>query len=169
MEHETEQQKNGISVAIVAFVVLSFAGAASLRAEPMNVTATVLEVCELGTVNDMAFGNLTPGSSLDVSTSATIQWRCSAGTAANITINDGNNSNRTMVGPVATILPYELFKDAAQSERWGDTGSETVPVTGSGMASFGSLTVYGEVLHADYVGVQQGAYSDVVTVDVVIN
>jgi len=169
MEHKTELRNKGVNVAIAIVMALALFGAASLRAEPMNVTATVLEVCELGTVNDMAFGNLTPGSSLDVSTTASIQWRCSAGTAADITINDGNNSNRTMVGPLAATLPYELFKDAAQSERWGDTSSETVPVTGTGMASFGSLTVYGEVLHANYVGVQQGAYSDVVTVDVVIN
>jgi spore coat protein U-like protein len=154
---------------VTAVVLLLGSGATGLRADPMNVTATVLEVCELGTISDMAFGNLTPGTNLDVSTTAAIQWRCSNGTSADITINDGNNSNRTMDGPGTAVLAYELYKDAGLAERWGDTGTETVTVSGTGMASFSSVTVHGEVLHADYVNVAQGPYSDVVTVDVVIN
>lgn len=154
---------------LLASCILSCLVVGSVQSAPMNVTATVLETCELGTVDDMAFGGLTPGSNLDVSVTATIQWRCSNGTSADITLDDGGNGDRSMSGPGAATLSFELYKDAALSQRWGDTGAETVTLNGTGMASFSSATVHGEVLHADYVAAPQGAYSDIVTVNIVIN
>lgn len=156
------------SILLASFVLFCLM-AGSARSDPMNVTATVLEVCELGTINDMAFGGLTPGSNLDVTATATIEWRCSNGTSADITLDNGGNGDRSMSGPGAATLSFELYKDAALSQRWGDTGAEKVTLSGAGMVSFSSETVHGEVLHADYVGAPQGAYSDIVTVNVVIN
>ena len=102
IRHEVMKRAGVLLLAAVVFSI----GVTNLRAEPMNVTATVLEVCELGTINDMAFGNLTPGSNLDVTATATIQWRCSNGTSADITINDGNNGDRSMDGPAATQVRF---------------------------------------------------------------
>jgi len=139
------------------------------QADPMNVTATVLEVCELGTITDTAFGDLTPGSLVDKSGTGTIEWRCSDGTTADITINQGLNGDRTMDGPGVDTIAYELYKEVAHTNVWGDTAALDLGVTGAGMTSFTTETVYGEVLHADYVDALEGAYSDTVTVLITIN
>ena len=156
------------SIMLASFTLLCLI-VGSVQSAPMNVTATVQEVCELGTIDDMAFGGLTPGSNLDVSVAATIEWRCSSGTSVDITLDNGGNGDRSMSGPGVATLSFELYKDAGLSQRWGDTGTETVTLNGAGMASFSSATVHGEVLHADYVAAPQGAYSDIVTVNIVIN
>jgi len=135
---------------------------ATIHADPMNVTATVLQGCELGTITDTAFGPLTPGSGLDVSATGTIQWRCTSGTTADITIDDGLLGTRTMGGP--GTVKYELYKEVAHTNKWGDAAGEEVAVTGVGMTSFSTETVFGEVLHVDYVDSSVGVYSDTVTV-----
>ena len=168
MKHDAMKNRP-ISLALLAGFTLFCLTTGSAHSAPMNVTATVLEVCELGTVDDMAFGGLTPGSNLDVSVTATIEWRCSNGTSADISLDNGSNGDRSMSGPGATTVSFELYKDGAPSQRWGVTGAETVTLSGTGMASFSSTTVHGEVLHADYVAAPQGAYSDIVTVNIVIN
>ena len=148
---------------------IATAAAANVQADPMNVTATVQAVCELGTIGDVNFGALTPGSGVDAAATGTIQWRCSQGTDADITINDGVSTSRTMPGPGSTPVAYELYKEAAHTNRWGDSGPEIVSVTGAGMTTFTTETVFGEVLHADYIGAETGSYSDVVTVLITIN
>ncbi len=140
---------------------------ATIHADPMNVTATVLQGCELGTITDTAFGSLTPGSGLDVPATGTIQWRCTSGTSADITIDDGLLGTRTMAGP--GTVNYELYKEVAHTNKWGDLAGEEVVVTGVGMTSFTTETVYGEVLHVDYVDALVGAYSDIVTVLITVN
>lgn len=155
------------SILSIALLLAVF-GVTRLNAEPMNVTATVQEVCEIGAVGDVVFGNLLPGSGVDAATTGSVQWRCSFGTNANVTINGGGNGDRTMSGPGVTTVAYDLYKEAAHANRWGDTGAEVVTVNGAGMSAFQLLTVYGEVLHDDYVGAEAGGYSDIVTVDIVI-
>lgn len=140
---------------------------ATIHADPMNVTATVLEGCELGTITDTAFGPLTPGSGIDVSATGTIEWRCTSGTSADITIDDGSLGTRTMGGP--GTVKYELYREVAHTNKWGDAVGEEVTVAGVGMTSFSTETVYGEVLHVDYVDSLVGAYSDIVTVLITIN
>jgi len=139
---------------------------ATIHADPMTVTATVLEVCELGTITDTAFGPLTPGDP-DVSATGAIEWRCTDGTTADIAIDDGGNGDRTMDGPGADKIAYELYKEVAHSNRWGGVGEE-VGVVGVGMTSFTTETVFGEVLAADYIDAEVGAYSDVVTVTITL-
>ncbi len=139
---------------------------ATIHADPMNVTATVLEGCELGTITDTAFGPLTPGDP-DVSATGAIEWRCTDGTTADIAIDDGGNGDRTMDGPGADKIAYELYKEVAHSNRWGGVGEE-VGVVGVGMTSFTTETVFGEVLAADYIDAEVGAYSDVVTVTITL-
>ncbi len=141
---------------------------ATIHADPMNVTATVLEVCELGTITDTAFGALTPGGG-DASATGTIQWRCTDGSTADITIDQGSNGDRTMNGPGADVVAYELYKELAHTNVWGATALLDLGVTGVGMTSFTTETVYGEVLHVDYVDALVGAYSDIVTVLINVN
>lgn len=166
MTSRTNKVRKTVSALMASVATLAVS---SIQADPMNVTATVQAVCELGTIGDVNFGALTPGSGVDAAATGTIQWRCSQGTDADITINDGVSTNRSMPGPGATPVAYELYKEAAHSNRWGDSGPEIVSVTGAGMTSFTTETVFGEVLHTDYVGAETGSYSDVVTVLININ
>ena len=139
----------------------------TVSAAPMNVTATVDEVCELGTMGDVTFGNLTPGAGIDGTANGTVEWRCSNATNADIAIDNGANGNRTMDHAVtASTLTYQLFQDAARTSVWSDIGTD-VNVTGTGIgAGFAAETVYGRVLSADIDAAEVGSYSD--TVDVTI-
>lgn len=142
----------------------------NVSAAPMNVTATVDQLCELGTLGDVAFGNLTPGGG-DVTANGSIEWRCSNGTSAEIAIDDGLLGTRDMEGGAVTgtaTLSYELYKEASTTNVWGDSGAAVVNVTGAGLAAFTTATVYGEVLGADYLSAEQGPYADIVDVTITI-
>ena len=136
-------------------------------AAPLNVTAPIAEVCELGTMGDVTFGNLTPGGGTDGTANGTVEWRCSNGTNADIAIDNGGNGNRTMDhATTASTLAYQLFQDAARTSVWSDIGAD-VGVTGTGIGGgFTTETVYGRVLSTDIDAAEVGSYSD--TVDVTI-
>ena len=138
-------------------------------AAPMNVTATIDDVCELGTMGDVTFGTLTPGGGTDGTANGTVEWRCSNGTDADINIDNGGNGNRTMDHAVtASTLTYQLFKDAARTQVWSDTGTD-LTVTGTGIgAGYNSEIVYGRVLSTDIDAAESGSYSDQVDVTITV-
>jgi len=138
-------------------------------AAPMNVTATVDEVCELGTLGDVAFGNLTPGGGVDGTANGSVEWRCSNGTNADVAIDNGGNGDRTMDhATTASTLAYQLFQNAARTTVWSDTGTD-VSVTGTGIgAGFATEIVYGRVLSADIDAAEVGGYSDIVDVTITV-
>ena len=142
----------------------------NVSAAPMNVTATVDQFCELGTLTDVAFGNLTPGGG-DAAATGTIEWRCSNGTNADIAIDDGLNGDRSMTGGAISgtaRLTYELYKEVAHTNRWGDSGLALTNVTGNGLTAFTTETVFGNIVAADYVDAEQGPYADIVDVTITI-
>ena len=141
----------------------------NVSAAPMNVTATVDQFCELGTLTDVAFGNLTPGGG-DAPATGTIQWRCSDGTDAAIAIDDGLNGDRSMTGGISgtATLTYELYKEAAYTNRWGNSGLARTNVAGNGLSAFSTETVFGNIVAADYVDAEQGPYADVIDVTITI-
>jgi spore coat protein U-like protein len=134
----------------------------------LNVTATVLDTCEISATADVAFGNLmpVPGSG-DANATGSITWACTVGSGIDIGIADGD---RFLIG-TATPIPYTLWQDAARSVHWGAQGSgDELPVPaggGIGLASPFVSTVYGQILEADYVTADPGAYTDdlVVTIE----
>ncbi len=139
----------------------------TLSAAPMQVTARVDNFCELGAIGDVDFGTLTPGGVGDGTNNGSVEWRCSDGTNADISIDNGGNGDRTMNhASTASTLAYQLFKDALRTQVWSDTGTDQ-PVTGTGVGGgFATETVYGRVLRADIDSAEVGNYSD--TVDVLI-
>jgi spore coat protein U-like protein len=125
-----------------------------------SVTATVLSACSLSATN-LAFG--TYSGSL-ISALSTISVTCTNTTTYNISLNAGNATgatvtNRSMTGPVSTLLKYNLFSNSGQTTNWGNTvGTDTVAGTGTGTAQ--SLTVYGRLPANQYV--EPGTYSDTI-------
>lgn len=142
----------------------------SVGAAPMQVTATVNGVCQLGAIGNVAFGPLNPGSG-DASTTGSIQWRCTNGTNADVAIDNGLHfsGNRvmahTVTGPTSQ-LAYQLYKDVALTQVWSDSGTD-LSITGTGFAGgFATETVYAEVLAAAIDAAEVGDFAD--TVDVTI-
>lgn len=137
-------------------------------AAPLNVTATIDDFCELGTMGDVAFGTLTPGTGTDATANGSVEWRCSNGTNADISIDNGANGDRTMDhATTASTLAYQLFKDAARTQVWSDSGTDLAVIGGGIGAGFGSETVFGRILSGDVDAAEVGSYSD--QVDVQIN
>ncbi|MFX7139997.1 spore coat protein U domain-containing protein, partial [Acinetobacter baumannii] len=78
-----------------------------------------------------------------------------AGTAAGSTI-----TNRLLAGPAASTVAYQLYRDAARTQIWGNTpGTDTVAGTGNGAAQ--TLTVYGRVRPQSTPAA--GAYTSTIT------
>ena len=76
-------------------------------------------------MGDVAFGTLTPGGGTDGTANGSVEWRCSNGTNADINIDDGGNTNRTMDhASTASTLAFQLFKDAARTLVWSNSGTD---------------------------------------------
>jgi spore coat protein U-like protein len=152
-------------------VGVALSSLSTAQADPMNVQATVQGTCLLGTLSDVDFLTLTPGTSGDGAATGTIEWRCTNDTNAEILIDDGQRSDRTMLGdgPLAETMAYDLYTDNLYANRWGGVAGDGVSVTGTGMAiaNIDNVDVYGRVLEADYINLEPADYLDVV--DVTIN
>jgi len=160
------QGRKALSLLILGGCLVQFNTAS---AAPMNVTATIDDVCELGTIGDVTFGNLTPGGGADGTANGSVEWRCSNATDADIAIDNGANGNRSMDhATTASTLAYQLFKDAARTQVWSDTGT-ALTVTGTGIgAGYTTETVYGRVLSGAIDAAEVGSYSDQVDVTITI-
>jgi spore coat protein U-like protein len=132
----------------------------------LTVTANVAPSCQLGTTPTLAFGTLTPLANNDAQGSIT--WVCTNGFNTVIKLGGGGSGNigaRAMGG--AATLPYQLYTTAARTIVFGDgTTGATVPVSGVGYSSPGTVTVYGRVLQADAAVAPNGNYNDTVVVTI---
>lgn len=134
---------------------------------PFTVSATVVRGCAIGATN-MNFGSYPalPGAPTLTATSS-INVTCELGDTYTIGLDDGSNANGTqrrmarIAVPVA-YLNYGLYRDAAHTQVWRDTGPTRVSGTGSGAPQ--TYTVYGQLPGAQVVPL--GAYIDTVTVTV---
>jgi len=167
--NKMNRSSRALMLGLAAGVALSSLSTA--QADPMNVTATVQGTCLLGTLGDVDFLTLIPGTSGDGAATSTIEWRCTTDTAAEILIDDGQRNDRTMIGdgPLTETMTYDLFTDNLYADRWGGAATEGVGVTGTGMGigNIDTVTVYGQVLEADYIDLEPANYTDIV--DVTIN
>jgi spore coat protein U domain-containing protein, fimbrial subunit CupE1/2/3/6 len=137
---------------------------------PFAVTATVVRGCAIA-ATDLAFGVYpaiaAPPALLATST---IRVTCALGDTYTIGLSNGANAGggpsaqRRMARTTAPViyLAYNLFRDAARTQNWGDTGPTRVSATGTGSAQ--AYTVFGQLPGGQVVSV--GAYVDTVTVTV---
>lgn len=134
---------------------------------PFAATATVPNNCIISTATNLDFGSLPGLITADRDQTSAITFTCTGRTAWNVGLDDGQNSSggirRMRLGATGSYVNYELYRNAARTQRWGATiGTDTVPGTGTGSAQ--TLTVYGRVPAAQ--AVPAGSYLDVVTVTV---
>ncbi len=135
-------------------------------------TANVLPQCGSYVTTNMNFGNVTGGIPANIDQTATLTMTCLKNTAFQVGLNNGQNNPAatptrrmaTTIGNSTYYLPYELYRDPARSQRWGNTLTvDTASSTGTGSAQ--QLTIYGRV--PPVTGQPPaGTYNDLVTVTI---
>lgn len=128
-----------------------------------TVTARFANTCHISAATDLEFGNVSTLDTARDQTSA-IQLQCPVGTVWRVGLNEGSHAAgdaRRMAGPGGGHVRYELYRDSARSQRWGNT-VDTDTSNGTGTGGVQALTVHGRV-PAQETPVP-GAYSDTVTV-----
>lgn len=131
----------------------------------LGISATVPNNCRISLANDLDFGSAgTLASALNQTSS--IRVRCPNGTAWQLGLNNGSNASgttRRMRSAAGNYVTYELYRDAARTQRWGNTlNTNTVSGTGQGDNSPTTSTVYGRVPAQSTA--PSGLYSDTVIV-----
>lgn len=141
----------------------SFGGAGSF---PFVASAIVEASCNPAfSVQNISFG--TQGVlSTNIDTTAIIAPQCTNTTPYQIGLDNGQNasgSTRRMHNGAGKYVSYELYRNAARSQRWGDTlNSDTLTDIGTGSAQ--AQSVYART--APQITPPQGSYSDTVTVTI---
>lgn len=134
---------------------------------PFTASATVPNNCIIASADNLGFGSVAGTIAANRDQTSALTFTCTGRTAWNVGLNNGQNasgnSRRMRLGTSNNYVTYELYRDAAHTQRWGTTiGIDTATGTGSGGAQ--SLTVYGRVPATQ--AVPAGLYRDVITVTV---
>lgn len=150
--------------AIVVALIASLHGAAS--------ASCFLCSCSVAT-NNLAFGSYTPTASSPRDANATVTVTCTSVLeifgSADIAISAGTSTNQTsrQMANGTRRLNYNVYRDAARTQVWGNgsggTGTVTVPLNGIILFS-SSATAYGRIPAGQWVGA--GSYSDSLIVTV---
>jgi spore coat protein U-like protein len=141
----------------------SYSGSGSF---PFAASAIVEASCNPAfSVQNISFG--TQGVlSTNIDTTAIIAPQCTNTTPYQIGLDNGQNasgSTRRMHNGAGKYVSYELYRDAARSQRWGDTlNSDTLAGIGTGSAQ--AKSIYART--APQITPPQGSYSDTVTVTI---
>jgi spore coat protein U-like protein len=130
-----------------------------------SASATVSNACRITLSTDLDFGTVGALFASRDQTS-TITVRCPSGTNWRLGLGNGTNASgtvRRMRDAASNYINYELYRNAARTQRWGNTpGTDTSNGTGAGETNPLSLTVYGRV--PSQPGAPAGTYLDIVTV-----
>ncbi|MCF7222654.1 Csu type fimbrial protein [Marilutibacter chinensis] len=134
---------------------------------PFTASATVPDSCTIDSATVLDFGTVAGPVDGDIDQTSTITMTCTARTPWDVALDNGQNASglvrRMRLGATADHVEYELYRDAARTQRWGATpGADTVQGTGTGAVQ--SLSVHGRVPAVQ--SVPAGDYADVVTVTV---
>ncbi|MDN7134565.1 spore coat U domain-containing protein [Pseudidiomarina terrestris] len=149
--------KKLILTSLIATGVMSAAHAAT-ETSTFQVTAEVAASCQI-TTNSLAFGSFDP--SVGTTGSASLDVACTSGSSGTVTLGSGN---MWAMSDGTNSLNYALYTDASHTSVWDNmTASQTV--TGAGLATPSTFTVYGKIDAQPAAKVSAG-YADTVTVTV---
>lgn len=132
----------------------------------LNVSATVTATCSIS-AGALAFGAYNPLTGAQVDGTATLTVQCTKGTAAVVTLGQGQNAGTgsTDIVPVRQMasglnrLGYALYSDTNRTLTWGNTALTGQAYIAATSAS-SNLTVYGRI--ASNQDVPAGSFADVV-------
>ena len=105
------------------------------------------------TLNPLSFGMYSPGGNVDLDAVSDITVRCVAQPGNySVTIGPGLSGNqllRTMLAGGSELLNYNMFRDPARTQIWGDGTPPSFVVVGSrpsvGQPTFNVHSLYGRV------------------------
>jgi spore coat protein U-like protein len=156
-----------VLAAAVALATSSVAGATTATGT-FTVQATIASAC-LVSATLLNFGTYSPSAGAALTGNSTISVNCTSGTPYTTTLNIGSGggtfTTRTLLSG-ANTLNFNLYKDAAFTQVWGDgsTSTFTVTGTGSGLLVSNNTTVYGQIpISQDK---PTGVYTSLITVTV---
>ncbi len=131
----------------------------------LTVTANVQATCVVGTVDALDFGNYVQGTG-DVFGTSNISLNCGNGVAYSVRLSGLVGAAPRNLVQGANNLQYQLYRDAARSQIWGETDlANTVDGTGTGASV--TYVVYGEVKDSTAnKSAAPGTYNGTVTVTV---
>ena len=133
---------------------------------PMAVTAQMLSACQI-TATPLGFGSQPSNFSSALQSTSDINSSCTKGTAYQIGLNNGlyaSGNQRRMRSASGQYINYELYKNAARSQRWGMALNTPETLTGQATGSSQKATVYGQV--NPQAGLRAADYKDTVTVTI---
>jgi len=147
-------------------------GNSNLQAAAMTLTATatVNPACGAYVTAPMDFGVNTGTVATNIDRTAVFSLTCVNRSPFQIGLDngthaDGAGNRRMRVGSSGALLPYELYRDPARTQRWGNVlNTSTASGTGTGAAQ--NLTIYGRVPPAPGTATPPGSYSDTITVTI---
>lgn len=139
---------------------------------PFTVSANVLPQCSTYVTTDMDFGSNAGAITTNLDRTSTIGLTCINRTAYSVGLDNGQNAlgnvrrmRFTAPDSSAYFVPYELYRDTARAQRWGNTiNTDTQAGTGNGAAQ--TLTVYGRAPPSTGAMPAEGSYSDIITVTI---
>jgi len=147
-----------LSLSLLAATVIQAA-----ETTTFDVKLVITESCDItaAAATDVDFGTEVRSSLQDDAT-GTLTVNCSSGTPYAIGLSDGGNAlsgQRRMYAGATDYVPYELYREAGRSSRWGNTGVSD-RVAGTGTAASQVISVYGRVPSLNFAA---GSYADVIT------
>lgn len=153
---------------LVALVAAALPAQAGTAVTTFPVTATVSANCTVA-ANALGFGAYNPLATTAATATSALTLACVKGVAPTIGLDTGANAagatgtTRAMAG-AGSYLSYELYKDAARSQVWGNTGTSLLPIAAVANTVPFNVTVYGSIPALQQV--PTGSYSDTVTATV---
>ena len=141
---------------------------ATTASNTFTVQAVINSSCNVSATT-LNFGTYDPTSATALSGTSTLSVFCTAGTPYAASLNVGSGGGSFVTRTIANggnLLNYNLFRDVAHSQVWGDGSGSTFTVsgTGSGLLTANNLTVYGEIPVAQ--DKPPGTYTSTITVTV---
>jgi spore coat protein U-like protein len=152
-----------------ALALLSAPGAeAAVATTTFTVQAVINAACSVS-ATALNFGTYDPTAATALTGASTVNVFCTSGTPYTATLDVGSGGGsfaaRTILNGTNT-LSYNLYRDAAHSQVWGDGSGSTFTVTGtgSGILTANPVTVYGQLPAGQDKPV--GTYTSTITVTV---
>jgi spore coat protein U-like protein len=157
-----------VGVGIAAAVLANTPAAATTATNTFTVQAVINSACNVSAAT-LNFGTYSPTAGSALTGTSVVSVYCTSGTPYTTSLNVGTGggafTTRTLANGGNT-LNYNLYRDAAYSQVWGDGSGATFTVagTGSGLLTANTVTVYGQIPVAQDKPV--GTYTSTITVTV---
>jgi len=109
----------------------------------INVTATLVPSCTLGTISALSFGT-TGHLRSRIDAAGAVQLACPVSVAWTLKLGGGGNASagvRRMKNPAGNFVPYRIYRDSGRTTQIAIDGT----ITGTGSGATQTTTIYGRV------------------------